>query len=77
MSGILRTIKLLSFNVVGLESYLKIQHSFASLTHFQDICLLTETMRKMDSKLKIDGFGDFSLIRQKTKIKGRGGGQSW
>ena len=75
MSGILRTTKLFSFNVEGLEDMLE-DLTFTSLTNSQVICLLTETMRMMDSKLNIDGFGDFSQIRQKTKIKGRHS-QSW
>ena len=72
-TGMLRTkqtLDLLSFNVEGLDSMLE-DPSFTSLVDSHDICFLTKTMRKEDTKLNIDGFWDFSQIRPKTKKKGR------
>ena len=63
----------LSFNVEGLESML-LDPGFMDLVLQHDICLLTETMRKDNSKLNLDGLWDFSQIRPKCKKKGRNSG---
>ena len=66
-------INLLSFNVEGLESML-LDPSFSDLINNHDVCLLSETMRKDDTKLNLDNFWDFSLIRPKNKKAGRHSG---
>ena len=63
-------LDILSFNVEGLDSILN-DPSFHTLIENHDICFLTETMRKDDSKLGINGFWDHSLIRLKLKKEGR------
>ena len=63
-------LDILSFNVEGLDSILN-EPSFHTLIENHDICFLTETMRKDDSKLGINGFWDHSLIRLKLKKEGR------
>ena len=45
-----RSLKVLSFNVEGLDSML-LDPNFMELAMKHDICLLSETMRKEDSKL--------------------------
>ena len=59
-------IKILSFNVEGLASICD-DPEFMSLADKHDICLLTETWRKDDSKLNLSGFWDFSQIRPKHR----------
>ena len=66
LPGFTGSLKLLSLNVEGLESLLD-DPTFTSLAFAHDICLLTETMRKEDTKLNINGFWDFSQIRTKSK----------
>ena len=61
-------LRLLSFNVEGLDSML-LDPSFMELIDKHDICILTETMRSTDEKLNLDGFWDFSQIRPKPKDK--------
>ena len=65
-----RNLKLLSFNVEGLDSML-LDPNFLDMINKHDICILTETMRKDDSKLNLNGFWDFSLVRPKEKKAGR------
>ena len=65
-----RNLKLLSFNVEGLDSIL-LDPNFLDMINKHDICILTETMRKDDSKLNLNGFWDFSLVRPKEKKAGR------
>ena len=65
-----RNLKLLSFNVEGLDSML-LDPNFLDMINKYDICILTETMRKDDSKLNLNGFWDFSLVRPKEKKAGR------
>ena len=69
----LSNIKILSFNVEGLDSML-LDPEFLDLASDHDICLLSETMRKDDSKLNLDNFWDFSLVRPKTAEVGRNSG---
>ena len=45
--------------------------SFHSLIDTHDICFLSETMKKDDSKINLEGFWDHSLVRQKCKKAGR------
>ena len=61
-------LSILSFNVEGLETELN-DPLFIDLLYRHDICLLSETWRKSDSKLDLPGLWDFSLIRPKTKKK--------
>ena len=68
-----RSLKVLSFNVEGLDSML-LDPNFMELAMKHDICLLSETMRKEDSKLNLPGFWDFSIVRPKCKTKGRNSG---
>ena len=63
-------LKLLSFNVEGLDSML-CDPSFLTLIEAHDICFLLETMKRDDSKLNLDGFWDHSLVRKKCKKAGR------
>ena len=63
-------LKFLSFNVEGLESTLD-DPSFYPLLDRHDICFLTETMKKDDSKLNLANFWDHSLVRKKCKVAGR------
>ena len=65
-----RNLKLLSFNVEGLDSML-LDPNFLDMINKHDICILTETMRKDDSKLNLNGFWDFSLVRPKEEKAGR------
>ena len=66
----LSNLKILSFNVDGLDSML-LDPEFMDLAQDHDICILTETMRKDDTKLNIENFWDFSLVRPKTSKIGR------
>ena len=63
-------IKLLNFNVEGLDTML-CDPSFFPLIESHDICFLTETMKKDDTKLNLEGFWDHSLVRKKCKKAGR------
>ena len=65
-----KELSLLSFNVEGLESILR-DPSFHTLIDVHDICFLSETMKRDDSKLNLKGFWDFSLVRKKNKKAGR------
>ena len=66
-------IRLLSLNVEGLDTML-LNPGFMDLVSEHDICLLTETMRKDNSKLNIDGLWDHSQVRPKCTKKGRNSG---
>ena len=59
-------INLLSFNVEGLNSITD-DPDFNILLDKHDVCLLTETWRKDDTKLNSEGFWDFSQIRPKHR----------
>ncbi len=61
-----KELSLLSFNVEGLESILR-DPSFHTLIDVHDICFLSETMKRDDSKLNLKGFWDFSLVRKKKQ----------
>ena len=63
-------IKLLSFNVENLDPKLE-EPQFLDLVNSHDVCILCETWKKDESKLKIPGFWDYSQIRPKTKKIGR------
>ena len=63
-------IKVLSFNVEGLESELDDPH-FVDMLYEHDISLLNETWKGDDSKVNLPGLWDFSLVRPKHKKKGR------
>ena len=73
LSQRLQSLDILSFNVEGLDSML-LDPDFLKLTQEHDICLLSETMRKEDTKLNIENFWDFSQIRPKCTKKGRNSG---
>ena len=60
------TFKVLSFNVEGLNSMLD-EPSFNQLLAKHDICLLTETWKKDETKLNIEGFWDDSQVRPKHR----------
>ena len=66
----MENLRMLSFNVEGLDSLL-LDPSFMELINRHDICILTETMKKDDSKLNSENFWDFSLVRTKEKGPGR------
>ena len=66
-------LQILSFNVEGLDSML-LDPTFMQLIDRHDICILTETMKKDESKLNLEGFWDFPQIRPKDKKVGRHGG---
>ena len=66
-------LKLLSFNVEGLDSML-LDPTFTDLINVHDICILVETMKKDDSKLNLEGFWDVSQVRTKTCKVGRHSG---
>ena len=66
----LKDLKILSFNVEGLDSIL-MDPEFTQLTLDHHICLLVETMRKDDTKLNLEGFWDDSLVRSKCEKIGR------
>ena len=66
-------LKILSFNVEGLESEFN-DPLFTDLLYAHAICLLYETWRCSDSKLALPGLWDYSQIRQKTKKLGRHSG---
>ena len=72
-NGKTQNLKILSFNIEGLDSILR-DPSFLDLINKHDICILTETMKKDDSKLNLDNFWDFSQIRPKEKKSGRHSG---
>ena len=63
-------LKLLNFNVEGLDSILD-NPEFFSLINKHDFCILTETMRNDDTKLNLENFWDFSLARPKCEERGR------
>ena len=69
----IKDLKILSFNVEGLNSIL-MDPNFTQLTLDHDICLLVETMRKDDTKLNLEGFWDDSLVRPKCEKIGRNSG---
>ena len=64
-------IKVLNFNVEGLESML-LDPFFTELINLHDICLLTETMKKDVSKLNLENFDDVRQVRHKEIKKGIG-----
>ena len=66
----MENLRMLSFNVEGLDSIL-LDPSFMELINRHDICILTETMKKDDSKLNLENFWDFHLVRTKEKGPGR------
>ena len=69
----MNNLKILSFNVEGLNSELK-DPNFLDLLYNHDICVLTETWKGDDSKLGIPNLWDFSIVRQKHKKAGRNSG---
>ena len=71
----MENLRMLSFNVEGLDSIL-LDPSFMELINRHDICILTEIMKKDDSKLNLENFWDFSLVRTKEKGPGRYSGRS-
>jgi len=66
-------LKILNFNVEGLSSTL-IDPNFIRCIYKFDICILTETWKKDESKLNIPGYWDFSQVRPKYLKKGRHSG---
>ena len=64
------SLSILGFNVEGLDSIL-LDPQFHELINDHDICFLTETMKKDESKLNLPNFWDHSLTRVKTKKAGR------
>ena len=69
----IKGLKILSFNVEGLDSMLT-DPTFSDLINKHDICILTETMRNSDAKLNLENFWDDSYIRPKEKKAGRHSG---
>ena len=67
---LLEGLRILNFNIEGLDSGLQ-DPSLIDLINRHDICILTETWKKDDSKINLDGFWDFSQIRPKHKKAGR------
>ena len=67
------SLRILSFNIEGLDSIL-LDPSFKDLIGTHDICLLSETMRGDDSKLNLEGFWDFSIVRPRNSDLGRPSG---
>ena len=63
-------IKLLSFNVENLMPKLE-EPSFIDLINAHDICLFYETWNKVDEKIGIPDYWDFSQVRPKYKKIGR------
>ena len=61
-----QNLKLLSFNVENLEPKLD-EASFVDLIYEHDICVLTETWKKDETKLGLPGFWDISQCRPKHK----------
>ena len=59
-------LNVLSFNVEGLST-ISDDPDFNNLLDKHDVCLLTETWRKEDTKLNLEGFWDFSQIRPKHR----------
>ena len=57
-------LRLFDFNVEGLKSKLE-DSSFIKLVQQFDISVLTETWKRDTSKLDLEGFRDFSQVRQK------------
>ena len=57
-------LRLFDFNVEGLKSKLE-DTSFIKLVQQFDISVLTETWKRDTSKLDLEGFRDFSQVRQK------------
>ena len=55
---------LLAFNVEGLKSKLE-DPSFIKLAQQFDISILTEIWKRDTSRLDLEGFWDFSQVRQK------------
>ena len=68
-------LKLLSFNIEGLASGLE-DPNFIDLMYKHDICLLSETWKRDESKINLPGWWDFSQVRPKHKKAGRHSGVS-
>ena len=60
------SLQILSFNVEVISSIID-DPSFFDLANNHDICLLTETWKKDDSKLELPGFWDCSQVRPKHR----------
>ena len=57
-------LHLLAFSIEGLKSKLEDPY-FIKLVQQFDISVLTETWKRDTSKLDLEGFWDFSQVRQK------------
>lgn len=66
-------LNILSFNVEGLASGLE-EPDFIKLINQHDICVLSETWKKDESKIELPGWWDFSLVRPKHRKAGRHSG---
>ena len=70
----LRTeLKILNFNIEGLSRGLE-DPTLINLIYEHDICILTETWKKDESKINLPGYWDFSQVRPKHRKAGRHSG---
>jgi exonuclease III len=66
-------LKLLSFNIEGLETGME-DPCLIDLLYEHDICLLQETWKRDETKINLPGCWDFSQVRPKYRKKGRHSG---